>query len=383
MLGFAALAAASVTVFSSLVAPSSAAASPALPSFASVDTLFSFGDSYSTVGYKPQDGLLPLPGVGGTTSGGYNWVQYLAFMQNASYFDFAQSAATVNNSIIHNNRGETPPSFDIQLATFEEYFAGGEPEIPWTSDKSLFTVFFGINDIGFTVLQDSHNASEIVPRIVESYETSVSQLYARGARQFLLLLMPPTYRTPYIKSFGAETVAKFNSTIDLYVSTLTTAVADLTTRYPDATFVTYDTAPMFNSILDDAAAHGFSISSTSCWAYWNKHDPDLDLPSCEAPLADYVWMDDYHPTWGVHALVAEDIAKTLTGTVPSIIASPPDGRTISRRAAQPARKAFRRRRPGHGSARGSGAGAHDEAAHALMRERMRRSWAGLAMVDEA
>lgn len=288
------------------------------------------------------------------------------------------------------------------------------------------------------MLQDSHNASEIVPRIVESYESSVSQLYDRGgafvlssslrsspslirtllaaARNFLLLLMPPTYRTPYIKSFGAETVAKFNSTIDLYISTLTTAIGELSTRYPDAEFVTYDTAPMFNSILDDAPAHGFSVSSTSCWAYWNKHDPDLDLPACEAPLADYVWMDDYHPTWGVHKLVAEDIAKvrslsrslgppvppslarrassarshalnarpqTLTGTAPSYIAAPPDGRTISRRAAQPARKAFQRRRPGHGSARSGAASAHDEAAHALMRERMRRSWAGFAMVDEA
>ncbi|GAA5844661.1 hypothetical protein JCM9279_002872 [Rhodotorula babjevae] len=382
MLGLARLAAASVMLVGSLVAPCSAAASPALPTFSSMDTLFSFGDSYSTVGYKPQNGLLPLPGVGGTTSGGYNWVQFLAYAQNASYFDFAQSAATVNNSIIHINRGETPPSFDIQLATFEQYFAGDKPEISWTSDKSLFTVFFGINDIGFTVLQDSHNASEIVPRIVKSYETSVTQLYDRGARNFLLVLMPPTYRTPYIKSFGAETVAKFNSTIDLYISTLTTAISDLSAAYPDAKFVQYDTAPLFNSILDDASAYGFSVSSTSCWAYWNKHDPDLDLPACEAPLADYTWADDYHPTWGVHKLVAEDIAKTLTGATPSYIAAPPDGRTISRRAAQPARKAFRRRRPGHGSARSGTASAHDEAAHALMRERMRRSWAGLATVDE-
>jgi len=76
-----------------------------------------------------------------TTSGGYNWVQFLAKGQNQSYFDFAQSAATVNNSIIHIDRGTLPPSFDMQLAQFEQFFGGSEPEIPWTADKSLFSTF--------------------------------------------------------------------------------------------------------------------------------------------------------------------------------------------------------------------------------------------------
>ncbi|BGP40915.1 hypothetical protein JCM10450v2_004920 [Rhodotorula kratochvilovae] len=368
-------------------------------SFDGIDTIFSFGDSYSTVGYRPQNGLTPLPLLGGTTSGGYNWVQYLAFSQaatNQSYYDFAQGGATVNNSLIQmQTTGDVPPSFDEQVGQFEEFFTGDETEVKWTGEGSLFTVFFGINDMGFLGLQGGHNASDLIPRVVASYDASISALYARGARNFLLVLVPPTYRSPYIRSFGEDKVAEFVDNINVYTLALTDAIASLAARFPAAALTTYDTTPLFNSILDDAASFGFTVSASSCVAYWNTHAPEGDLPVCEAPLKDYVWMDDYHPTWSVHKLLAEDVLKFLSGDSTASLAltagagessSSPTGAAedepVIARRARKQRKPYRR--PAHGSARSparDGKSGHAEKAraggYARMEERMRRRWAGL------
>ncbi|GAA6051104.1 hypothetical protein JCM3770_004716 [Rhodotorula araucariae] len=389
------------TALAAAVAPSLAADAGSGISFDGIDTIFSFGDSYSTVGYKPQFGLKPVPLLGGTTSGGYNWVQFLAFSHaatNQSYFDFAQSGATVNNSIIHSKHGNVPPSFDEQVAIWNQFFGGKNAEVKWTGESSLFTVFFGINDMGYSTLRGGYNASELIPRIVASYDASISRLYEGGARKFLLVLVPPTYRSPYIRSFGESMVAQLAININQYTLALNAAISALKARFPDAVFETYDPIRLFNSVLDDAASFGFSDSTTSCLAYWNIHNPDSDVPACEAPLKEYVWADDYHPTWAMHKLLAQDMLKFLssdatrsaslalpgnaTGSLMPPAADEPLG-TIARRGRQQRAPI---RRPAHGSARaparhehGHGhAAAQRSGEYARIVERMRRRWAGLA-----
>ncbi|GAA6051102.1 hypothetical protein JCM3770_004715 [Rhodotorula araucariae] len=392
------------------VAPSLAADAGSGISFDGIDAIFSFGDSYSTVGYKPQFGLKPVPLLGGTTSGGYNWVQFLAFSHaatNQSYFDFAQSGATVDNSIIRTNDGNVPPSFDMQVAEWEQFFGVQEAEVKWTAEGSLFTVFFGINDMGYTGLQGGHNASELIPRIVASYEASVSRLYERGARKFLLVLVPPTYRSPYIRSFGESMVGQFVSNINQYTLSLQAAISSVSARFPDAVFKTYDPTPLFNSVLDNAASFGFSVSDSSCLAYRTDRapDPDIDLPACGAPLKEYVWADDYHPTWAVHKLLAQDMLNQFLSSDETASASPtlPVSATESTTSSEAAplaagerlgsiarrgREPFRR--PAHGSGRGPARGGNRHGhghGHAAARrtgeftpteEKMRRRWAGLA-----
>ncbi|GAA5820703.1 hypothetical protein JCM11251_003119 [Rhodosporidiobolus azoricus] len=273
------------------------------------------------IGYDPSESVTKLPLLGGTTSGGLNWIHYLALSNDAtsnSYYDFAGFGATVNNSIVQA-ASDAPPSFADQVKTWEEYFVkpeGEETEVEWTGENSLFTIFFGINDIGFTGFQHL-NASDIIPLVVESYGNLVTKLYNGGARNFLILLMPPTWRSPYIRSFGDEMHTTFVKNIAAYTSSLEALAASLPARFAGLKVATYDTKPLFHAILDDPAAFGFNakVADSACTAYWSKWpytEPEASLEECGAPLKEYIWMDEYHPTWTVHKLLAAGVAETLS-----------------------------------------------------------------------
>jgi hypothetical protein len=81
-------------------------------------------------------------------------VQYLALSNNNtqhSYFDFAASGATVNDSVIGAQVPQPPPSFERQVDTFKQYFPP-TGEVAWQSSSSLFTVFFGIKFVFFFLI---------------------------------------------------------------------------------------------------------------------------------------------------------------------------------------------------------------------------------------
>jgi hypothetical protein len=73
---------------------------------------------------------------------------------------------------------------------------------------------------------------------------------------------------------------------------------------------TFDTQDIFNDILDAAASHGFSDSTSSCSSYSSiSTNPNAFLPQCGWPLAEYVWYDGSHPTWRVHEILAGKVAQ--------------------------------------------------------------------------
>ncbi|GAA5999815.1 hypothetical protein JCM10207_005924 [Rhodosporidiobolus poonsookiae] len=309
------LLAAASAAFLAVLAPVQAQTNSSAISFDSIETIFSFGDSYSTVGYDPRDGVTDLPLLGGTTSGGLNWVEYLALsssLTNNSYYDFARSGATVNNSVVVA-ASDAPPAFLDQEALFEQYFVGDGKEVQWNSETSLFTVFFGINDIGFISLQ-SKNATELIPQVVGSWQRLVTKLYANGARNFLFVLVPPTWRTPYVRSFGSDMIDTFVANIEDYTMRISAVAAAVPTLLPGSQVAIFDPKPLFHAILDTPAAFGFNktVAGHSCGLYWNHHEPELDIADCDAPLKDYIWMDDYHPTWSVHKLLAGKISDFLS-----------------------------------------------------------------------
>jgi phospholipase/lecithinase/hemolysin len=153
------------------------------------------------------------------------------------------------------------------------------------------------------------NATELIPAVVSSWHNLISSLYASGARNFLVLTVPPTQRTPYIRSFGADMVANVEANIALYTTLQNDAFASLSTQYPDASFVKFDTHPLFDAVLDTPTTFGFTVADRSASVYWNQHNPEADSQLGDAPLREYVWADDYHPSWPVHKLLAEAVAE--------------------------------------------------------------------------
>ncbi|GAA5865789.1 hypothetical protein JCM8547_002778 [Rhodosporidiobolus lusitaniae] len=382
--------AAAVTFFSAV--SSSRAASSSRISFDEIENIFAFGDSYSTVGYDPSEGLLDLPLLGGTTSGGLNCIEYLALsspLTNNAYFDFAQSGATVDNSILCA-AGDFPPSFVEQVDTFKEYFVPTPEEVGWTGENALFSVFFGINDMGYTGLQNL-NATDLIPRITASWSRLVSSLYDSGARKFLIMAVPPTEKTPYIRSFGKSTIETFVENLANWRSAIDSAVDKLETKYPDASFARFNTSGVFDAVLADPKANGFTVSDRSSTECWNSHDPERVCAG--VPRREYVWNDDYHPTFAVHKILAEAVADFLSDDIlPSSSLSssyapsstPSSSSTASTASPSPLplsisetrryRRTYRRR-PAHRHSRPSRA--HEVVSLSGEVAEMRKRWAGL------
>lgn len=65
------------------------------------------------------------------------------------------------------------------MTTFEAAFPPASTVVPWNAGNTLFTVFFGINDIGYTVSEGKPFLS-ILDAIFASYVTQIQRLYSFG-----------------------------------------------------------------------------------------------------------------------------------------------------------------------------------------------------------
>lgn len=148
------------------------------------------------------------------------------------------------------------------------------------------------------------------PEIAETYNDVIGALYASGARKFLFLGVPPTDRTPLMRSFGPNATEMVAANVDRWNFALSTYVHDvLTQTFPEAKYVLFDTVPFFNALLDDGFNYCFTETAGACPDYIpQRNNPLVNLPSCPWPFAQYFWADDYHPTWRVHQYLAQALA---------------------------------------------------------------------------
>ncbi|GAA5978541.1 hypothetical protein JCM5350_003133 [Sporobolomyces pararoseus] len=280
-----------------------------------METMFSFGDSYTTTGYKPYEGgVRQLEGIGKTTSGGYNWVQFLAYSQPKlanSYYDLAYSGATTNNSIVASN----VPCFIDQVNIWKDWFTKPDSEVKWQSNSTLFTVWFGINDVGFATVSNQNSTAQR-PLIFATYWNVVDLLYAQGARNILFLGVPPTQRTPFVQSTNEVIVSIFEEAIAGYNAHLYEFAQTLSQKYPDMNVALFDTQGFFNAIIDQPELYGFKDSTSFCNQYsWSTNKPNDSQEICRFPLSQYVWYNSYHPSWSVHRLMASVLSEMLSAPV--------------------------------------------------------------------
>ncbi|KAL8635345.1 MAG: hypothetical protein Q9228_007154, partial [Teloschistes exilis] len=124
-----------------------------------VKNLFVFGASWAETGfrtiYAKPDALHGKPfgnpvGYAGTSCAGPNWVHHLGAHYNESLmnvYDLAVGGAVVDSSVKH---AKIPNDFVTQAGTtFADHY-GNRKDADWTSENSLFAIFFAINDVDGT-----------------------------------------------------------------------------------------------------------------------------------------------------------------------------------------------------------------------------------------
>ncbi|KLO19201.1 hypothetical protein SCHPADRAFT_865460 [Schizopora paradoxa] len=276
--------------------------------------LFTFGDSYTTDGFNISAGVnSPVPGF--TSSNGQNWVQFLGGTYNVTdtkVFNLASGGATIDAKLVTPFE-PTVLSIVDQVTQFNQFLAPKPEGAKWSSDNSLFAIWIGINDVGNSFAWTNVTQAGFHAVLMARLFGQVEDLYEKGARSFLFLTVPPTNRAPLIIEQGTSSETLIKSALADYNFQLAENVKTFQAKHHDLDQVTvFDTQPIFNTLLDNAASFGFVNSTGFCEAYENG-TPGLttQTPPC-APVSSYFWLNTLHPLFTIHNILAHAISTALS-----------------------------------------------------------------------
>lgn len=225
----------------------------------SISNIFAFGDSYTTTlfqvnGTQPNTnnplGNPAFPGV--TFSNGRNWIDFLTYNYNDSLifsYNFAVAGATVDSFGMPGR----PRPMDQQVRQFflPTYAPNSINSIAaWSSANSLFTTFFGINDVNFS-LSGQANMTAVQGQIFVTYAQLIDELYQAGGRNFLFINVPAVHRSPLVMRQGNATVAMSRAAILDFNSRISDLAQNFTQRRPGTNVFLLDNFGLFNRVLDN------------------------------------------------------------------------------------------------------------------------------------
>ncbi|KZT70157.1 carbohydrate esterase family 16 protein [Daedalea quercina L-15889] len=240
-----------------------------------------FGASYCDVGYTSRSRHPTLenplgvdfPGHTFAEPGKPNWVGHLIT-------EHALSPILVYDYGLGGDRVD-----GVQRQIEKDFIPNLAPRpswAPWTEQDTLFVTWVGINDCGY-------DPAEAIPGLVSRLFELQNKLYDHGARNFMLVDLPPVERSP-------SGIRPPNTT--LWNIAMRIEAEEFAASHDEATVLLYSSWAIFTKVLDDPVAFGFAKD-------------DVQKP------AGSIWVDRLHPTSKMHDVVAYDMAKFLRGTEPS------------------------------------------------------------------
>lgn len=250
------------------------------PGWEEISNIFVFGDSYSDTGFQ-VNGTQPNPSnplgnpefPGRTFSNGRNWVDFLSYTYNDSYvqtYNLAKGGASVDSFGLPNPFRP----FDQQVEKFflPSYAQNNTTLATWRSDNTLFTSFFGINDVN--LFYKFNNATAVAAMIMSTYASLVEDLYQAGARNFLFMNVPPINRAPFTVNQGdmSKTFVEMNRVaVADFNMRITNMVGRLVEQHTDTTVFLFDTFRLFNAVLNEPESRketaGYKDTTGFCFAY--------------------------------------------------------------------------------------------------------------------
>lgn len=271
------------------------------------EQLIVFGDSLSDTGnlyslsqpYVP--GALPFqlpqaPYFNGRFSNGPVAVEWLAQGLGASLTNYAVGGATTG---LGNN--QVPPIPALQATGLRtqvgSFLSGGVVDA-----SALYLVWAGPNDfLGMVPGTEQQTFASAIGNLTQS----VLDLYAGGARNFLLPLLPDLGLTPRSQAAGAAAAAGASALSDAFNAALSQSYAQLA-LLPGAHLTLFDTASTQRSLIANAAMLGFDSTDSGCFSGF------VGVPGtvCATPDTHMFW-DDIHPTARVHQLLGQQLLAAV------------------------------------------------------------------------
>ncbi len=298
-----------------------AAAAIAITSVASAGNIFFFGDSLSDTGnlsliapgnpkITPQTPYQPGQY---TDIGGQVWtVEFAARLGQAGAA--RPSLLGGNNFAIAGARTYSLPNapigIDNQVTSFRTAIAARNTVV---TQNDLFVIMIGGNDLAQFVTGGSQVG---VSTVLTNLGTTIIDLYnTNNARRFLVANMPNFGATPFFQNLPIPlaqrnaVLANASAARDAYNAGFNQLIGGLGTQLAGVNFSIIDFAKLDSLNL---ATYGITNTKDTCFVY--GPNAPAAAPSCST----YAYSDDFHPTAGVHAIVAQEAVERVP--VPASIA---------------------------------------------------------------
>lgn len=160
--------------------------------------------------------------------------------------------------------------------------------------NTLYVLFAGANDL----IDGQTNMS--VP--VGSLQTSLQTLYTHGARQFLVINLPPLGYTPRFN--GSEsTITTANSRAQQFNSALAMMVAGFQTSHPAINLYQLDVYSLVLDARANPALYGLTNVTQPAAPGLSPGDTSYDTSQLAPNPNQYLFWDDLHPTTAVHQVL--------------------------------------------------------------------------------
>lgn len=291
-----------------LIALLSAASIQAAP----FSSLYAFGDSLSDGGnsstavmsiYKLLSNNCDLghpcpPYVDGHYSNGKVAVEYLADSilpggaNPGNFFNFAVAGATSGIGNYGDGGSATQPGLyglpgvQVEVASYLSITGG------FADPGALYFIWGGAND--FLTNDSPVDAAQNIA-------STISVLIGAGANHFFIPNLPDLGLTPLAGMMGLVTEATGFSMA--FNAELAAQLALLNALNPAANLILFDTFSIFNQIIANPDAYGFTNTDIPCLL-------SLADNVCSDPGSHLLW-DDLHPTTQAHAVFATAFARAI------------------------------------------------------------------------
>lgn len=300
--------------------------------FSNIEHHFAFGDSWTTTRFYPggeqpsTSNPLGNPAFpGNTSSSGPNYVGYLATQYNHSFikvYDLAFGGSTIDAGIHHPFLYWL--DFFHQLKdSFLRYYTKTDNTITsplgWTPQNSLFSTFFGINDVMIFNRSNPH-----FDQLFETYENVIGKLYDASARNFLIINVPPIDKSPAVtarKPADHLPGVGYKAGVDEINVRTRLLAKHLRSKYKDITVFEFDIHELFERVIANPKSipqtAGYKNTASFCSEYQDGFEPGerpttQQIQKCGGlDVEEYLWLNSLHVTPPIHEAVAAGIEKLL------------------------------------------------------------------------
>ncbi|WZH44174.1 uncharacterized protein QYS62_005192 [Fusarium acuminatum] len=253
---------------------------------------------------KNPIGNPPLPGS--TSSGGKNYITYMATELNDTLtlaYNFARSAAVVDAGIIPT-RKNTTFTFGHQIIHFNDTIGHRPHYAAWTAENTVATIWFGLNDIPRNAYGRGHGGQD---KRLEASNRRMFELteilYDIGIRNFVFIEVPPLELLPARQKKKVDlTSQKIEQFI--YAKTL------------------WNEFLKQNTLLFQQEHYDAKVSYIEVWdlfyrAFLHPGSFGARNSTCIDPRGKRcLWADSWHPGRKIHKLIGARIAERAWGLVP-------------------------------------------------------------------